>query len=372
MVHGGPEILNMTKPTADVRPLPTLLIVRETGLLTAAKDEAPVPLDANGIETALATAEAVLFDRGAGRAVLPHRVASVLKGALETLPFFAVSDDSQFTLLPVPELTVFDRLIVTEPLAGYPASLQLVVPDDTADAILNAVWNDLSDDVVPMVKASDSYSPADYWEDRAQTALLPGRAVCYGAAPRHINKSMHAVHIKALDLAIRRASRKTRRTAALPTLLDYGCGIGRLASTCMPHVTYHGTDIAPSMIASARLLYPTLPFCTTSELKSAQFPTMDIAMLNTVLHHNPKNDRLAILRDCAALAGRFMRVILLEDFIGPNAPAANMFPVRVADVLDEIADCFGGSCTLSGMKLLGYKPNDYLQRTALFELEIQR
>jgi SAM-dependent methyltransferase len=183
---------------------------------------------------------------------------------------------------------------------------------------------------------------------------------------------MHNTQVSALNSVLKNAVEEVQISTLRPTLLEYGCGVGRLAKLCAKYTTYHGTDISPSMIAKAQQLSPDIPFYTTDQLEQSTFPKMDIFMICTVLHHNREGEQLKILKNCAQMAKSKVRLILLEDFIGPQKKSNNMFPLDISRIQSLVSKSFGGMCTLSSFRLLGYKPYTFLQRTALLELEIER
>ena len=355
---------------------PPVLLISADGMHEVGEDTEPSAIGEAAFARGLTYARALIVEGDVARLKLSPRLQAKIDAALSFLPFFSVLPDrvspAHIEWLQR-NLTVFDRVVTAKPRVFCPRSAQLLQPTDDRNACIALVFSDLAADSegAPIAKQG-AYNAAAYWQARGTSDYLSGRAVCYAQGPRIINKSMHAVQIAALDPAVARAARAMGNGFTRPNLLDYGCGIGRLAPMCNAHANYFGTDIAPSMIAAARRMLPEYSFRVAGELHAGDLPKMNIVLLNTVLHHNDAPGRKEILATCARLCAPRTRLVLLEDFIGPNGEAKNMFPLTVSGLLDEIAETFGGTCVLSGLRLLGYKPNDYIQRTALLELDLDR
>lgn len=352
-----------------------VLLIAVDGAFKVGPDARARPIDAAAFARALANARAIVVEGDISKIALSPRLRIRIDDALSFLPFFSILPDrvspAHIEWLQK-NLTVFDRVLTGKPRAFCHGSFQLITRTDDRGECIARVLADLASDVETTEPEGAPYSPARHWQARGQAEGLVGRAVCYAQAPRIINKSMHAVQVAALKPAIARAARASEDGHSKPNLLDYGCGVGRLASVCQPHATYFGTDIAPSMIGRARALHPDRSFFVVDELQESDLPKFHILLFSTVLHHNDSSRRREILANCERLCSRRARLILLEDFIGPGRNAENMFPLTISGLLDDIAATFGGTCDLSGMRLLGYKPNDYSQRTAILELDLDR
>lgn len=306
---------------------------------------------------------------------LPRHVRAALAGLLGHVPFFAVpsgAPDCPLRRWAEAHGSIFDRLVTLEP-GETPAGSLLRLERPAGTDLIEAVFADLAQETAQAYEQEAEYSPAEHWEARAQQFGTSARSVCYANAPRIINKMMHEAQMEALMPAIRRAASDMRRGSRPPALLEYGCGIGRLARYCRPHVRYHGADISRGMVETARTLNPGVRFFTTRSLPAADLPEIDIVMTVTVLHHNDRAERLKILKTAAARAGARVRLVLLEDLLVPvQIKSHNMYPLSVERLLDEIAMTFGGTCTQTGFRLLAYKPNDLVVRAALMELDVWR
>ncbi|MCI5122259.1 MAG: class I SAM-dependent methyltransferase, partial [Candidatus Electrothrix sp. AUS4] len=345
------------------------------GLFLRSAEGPVIRLDTGNFLQELTQAQAIVLQASPDELGLSLENQKYIHNALQEKPFFAVvaPDASQeYIDLLREQTTIFDKLLVSEELSCFSALLQHIVPEMNRQDLADYIQRDLTNDIQAQGPNIQEYCSSDYWESRAQSPGIPGLNVCYASSPRWINKAMHNTQVSALDSVLKNAVEELQISTLRPTLLEYGCGVGRLARFCTKYTTYHGTDISPSMIAKAQQLVPDTPFCTTEQLEQSPFPKMDIFMTCTVLHHNREEEQLKILRNCAQMAKSRVRLILLEDFIGPQKKSNNMFPLNISRIQSLVSRSFGGMCTLSSFRLLGYKPNTFLQRTALLELKIER
>jgi hypothetical protein len=387
--QGRPQDRPQDRP--QNRPQGSVLHVTAHGTRAWFDPETGIDLNDGRARAGAGNITAIILEVAPDSPALPQPVRRLLAGLTAHVPFFAVhSGDAGAPLerWAAANGSIFDRFIVAGPSeegAGNDA------PNDTANdrgndrgpllpleigpgvALLEAVFGDLRAEMTETHETEADYTPAGHWEARASRFGTSGRSVCYANAPRIINKMMHAIQIAALAPAIRRAAAAMKHGSAPPDLMEFGCGIGRLARTCRPHVRYHGADISRSMIDAARVLNPGTRFFTTQTLGRADLPPMDIVMTVTVLHHNDRAGRLKILKSAAELARERVRLIFLEDLMAPaQIKSPNMYPLSIESLQDEIATAFGGSCTQAGFRLIGYKPHDLLPRTGLIELDVWR
>lgn len=367
---------SLKKGMNEVRHQRPLIVVGDDGLFLAVSDGSINPFTEQGLTRRAKLCQAMVFEKETGVSAISSRARGMAEQYCEWLPRFVVldADDGEAGRALVETFTIFDRIVARGGLIGtVPDAYQLVVAADASrEAVLEAIFRDLGGDTESKVSADEGYAAADYWEDRAQMDAVLGRKVCYESAPRVFNKVMHAEQVAHLLPALRRAVADARPVGRKPNLLHYGCGVGRLDRLCAPYVNNYGVDISPTMVKLASALHPHSHYRTTAELDDAGFPAMDAVMIVTVLHHNTAEGRQKIYSQCARASRSRMRLILLEDFIAPDSASHNLYPLRIGDLLNEVASSFGGSCTLAGMSLLGYKPKDYLQRSALLELDIER
>jgi Methyltransferase domain len=320
------------------------------------------------------TVQAIVLEALPGSRDVARPIQRRLAGMTGHVPFFAVHSGERNCPLAAwagAQGTLFDRLVVPPslPAPGFPLPLVLA----SEQSPIEAVYKDLQTEIAVSFEHEADYTPAAHWEARARQFGPSGRAVCYANAPRILNKMMHKVQIEALVPAIARAAAQMKRGSFPPSLMEFGCGIGRLARYCTPYVRYHGADISRGMIDTAREINPGRRFFTTPTLETATLPEIDIVMTVTVLHHNDRAERLKILASAARLAGRQVRLVLLEDMMSPaQIKSRNMYPLSIESLLDEIAATFGGTCTQAGFELVYYKPNDLIPRTGLIELDVLR
>jgi hypothetical protein len=320
------------------------------------------------------TAQAIVLEVLPGSEDVARPIGRRLVGMIGHVPFFAVHSGERNCSLAAwaaEHGTIFDRLVVPPfvPATDFPLPVVLA----PGQLPVEAVFADLQTEMAEIHEQEEDYTPGTHWEARARRFGTSGRAVCYANASRIVNKMMHRIQIQALVPAIARAAAHMRSGSFAPSLMEFGCGIGRLARTCRPHVRYHGADISRSMIETARTLNPGIRFFTTPTLGAARLPQIDIVMTVTVLHHNDRTERLKILESAARLSGRQVRLVLLEDMMAPaQIKSRNMYPLSIESLLDEIAASFGGTCTQAGFELVRYKPNDLIPRTGLIELDVWR
>lgn len=322
----------------------------------------------------LESIQAIVLEALPGSADIPRPVGRQLARMIGHVPVFAVHSgetDCPLAAWAAEHATIFDRLVLPPalPAPAFPLSL---VPAP-GRPLIEAVIEDLQAEMAAPHEQEPDYTPAIHWEARAQQFGTSGRAVCQANAPRIVNKTRHTVQTAALVPAIARAAVDLRSGSEPPALLEYGCGIGRLARCCAPHVRYFGTDLSRGMIDVARKIHPGIRFFTTPTLASATLPEIDIVLTAAVLQHNDRANRLKILKSAAGHAGRRARLVLLEDLMAPaQIRSRTMYPLSIENLLDEVATAFGGTCTQAGFELLSYKPNDLLPRTGLIELDVWR
>jgi SAM-dependent methyltransferase len=101
------------------------------------------------------------------------------------------------------------------------------------------------------------------------------------------------------------------------TVLDFGCGDGRLAEAFGPE-RYLGVDINPHAIGYCQGKYRGWRF----ELAAAELPAADCALAYTVLLHVPDGELAATVRRlCAAAPRVLVAEILGRKWRGPGEPA---------------------------------------------------
>jgi len=112
------------------------------------------------------------------------------------------------------------------------------------------------------------------------------------------------------------------RPAARRRVLDFGCGVGRLARPFAARFEeYVGVDLADEMVARARELHSDLRNCTfvassASDLAIFRDGAFDLVYSNLVLQHLP--DRAAV----EGYMGEFLRVVRPDGIVAFQLPAA--------------------------------------------------
>lgn len=110
--------------------------------------------------------------------------------------------------------------------------------------------------------------------------------------------------------------------APVPTsVLDYGCGTGRMAAYFDP-LTYTGFDLSDHMLAVARREYPRATF--TNLLPPDQ--RFSLVLCNSVVQYQPDDVWNDVVRDIAI---RATRVALIETYDGPARETTGGYNVPV-------------------------------------------
>jgi len=179
------------------------------------------------------------------------------------------------------------------------------------------------------------YDPRAYWAEQFRT-----QGYTYVASSRGEYASQADAFFEQLSPRIDAWS-----AAGGGTILDYGCGVGRLAALLRmfcspPHLcSYVGADINVPALEHARKANPGLPFVHVAEDCTIPLPDegADLVIAATVLQHVPE---AIIARTCAELRRLLAprgRVLLIED-ANPEGlkPAPHMsfrMPERYAGLL---------------------------------------
>jgi len=116
--------------------------------------------------------------------------------------------------------------------------------------------------------------------------------------------------------------RKTKRflNRKIPknnTILDYGCGVGRLSVLFKPK-NYTGMDISPEMLKIAREKHPDYTF-----IQMTQLPKTDIFFTANVLQHN--NDKVVKSLDIPA------KELYLYEIVGKGEHKPHLYPRTIED-----------------------------------------
>lgn len=90
------------------------------------------------------------------------------------------------------------------------------------------------------------------------------------------------------------------RLRAGESVLDIGCGNGKLVSGLSEGVEYLGTDFSKTLLAEAKMLYPKHRFCYGNVVESAHWAKLgqyDAIFCVAVLHHIPdKKQQIYVLK----------------------------------------------------------------------------
>ena len=107
----------------------------------------------------------------------------------------------------------------------------------------------------------------------------------HGATSRGVDwgewPDVHVRYEKMLEVI-----RARRSEAAVPTLLDVGCGFGGLLDYANEHsvaLDYVGIDLVPDMIEHARTRHPGARFIVGDILNAQELPRVDYAVCNGIL-----------------------------------------------------------------------------------------
>jgi SAM-dependent methyltransferase len=129
--------------------------------------------------------------------------------------------------------------------------------------------------------------------------------------------------------AVLAASSTLGRPAAAKRVLDFGCGVGRLARPFSERFDeYVGIDVAEGMINRARTLHADLLNCTfvvssAPELRIFRDDSFDLVYSNLVLQHLPS--RVAV----AGFLAEFLRVVRPDGIVAFQLPARLAFRRRL-------------------------------------------
>lgn len=355
----------------------TLLVFSDDGAKLVSSDGSEEILSPEDVLDQLPSAAAFMFMDTPLSAKLPTILISAIYEACKKVPCFLTNvalSDPGFRDQIGRVATIFDRILLQDGEVrpdSVGVALELKFPPETNPVQL--VLTDLQTEAELESPTITDYDAGDHWEKRAISFEDSSRAVCYANASRRINKLMHCRQVEALSPAILRAVARAKNSSEMPSLLEYGCGIGRLVPYCAPYSKYHGVDISSTMVNTARNLNPSRFFYTSKDLENLDDLPIDVLLLVTVMHHNDRQGRLEIWKNVAALAGESLQIVFLEDMlIRKHNTSANMHNLTMDDLLDEMTSAFGGTCNLHGFQLIGYKPHDFVARGAVMELEVNR
>lgn len=173
-----------------------------------------------------------------------------------------------------------------------------------------------------------AYDPRDYWAKR-----FHAQGPTYVASSRDGSAAQAEAFTAALEPALASALRDGYRS-----ILDYGCGTGRLAPFLSNAMEYAGVDLNAPAVEYARRTQPDHTFSVVDA--EGRIPwidqSFDVVVAVTVLQHVPE---VCIAATCAEIRRVLYsgRVVLIED-ANPEGrrPAAHMAfrsPERYAELL---------------------------------------
>lgn len=271
-------------------------------------------------------------------------------------------------------LTFYDRIVTeSESVAhdlieryGLAVSQVRVRPDmDPEDAIQLAI-DELTRPTAEGL--TGEYETSPYWVRRGEMLAASHPAQAVGSLHHGLaeNKAMHLTQDRALRPFLdRRPSHREWRVA------EVGCGVGRWAAGLGPHVEFIGFDISEAMIDIARTNFPSQHFGALGE--SDPLPlvpeSQDVVFTCTVLHHNPIERRMAILRQMFRAVRVGGALLFLEDFVSNRQSdgTSTVFPMSINEFLEQVLAATFGMVVLRHMESLRYQ-HDPFHRGGLLAL----
>jgi SAM-dependent methyltransferase len=361
---------------------PLDIIYIDDAVLEFDRNRRAIAIDNEILVDRLFTAEALIIASPKNIVEKNNSFYSLLEEALNSIPFYIIApkvDKPATEMLLKEKATIFDRLVLQEgekmsidPIYRIPA---IYIREIDLNAILSLVRQDLINDHAPYrnTLASGNSDMLDYWNERGKFFGFDARAVCLDSESRRTNKEIHELQLRLISGAVNRAMEQVSRTRRKLCLMDYGCGIGRFYPYLKERFEYFGVDLAPSMIESAQKKFGGASFMVTDEIDPATIPDIDIFLFVDVLHHCTADAQRKAFEFCKQFAGERSRLILLENFIKPNSePSPNQRPCSIKEIFTSVSKTFERVCTLEGIHVFGYPPFDYLQRSALLELDVHQ
>ena len=362
--------------------MPLDIIYIDDAVFELDRNRRAIAIDNRLLVDRLLTAEALIIASPNNIVGKNNNFNSLLGKALDSIPFYIIAPKVG---KPVTEMllkekaTIFDRLVLQE---GEKISFDSIyrtavieIQEIDSSAILSLVTQDLINDYVPYktTLANGHSDILDYWNERGKFFKLDPRAVCIAAESRRTNKEIHELQLRLIKGALNRAMEQVGRTRRKLCLMDYGCGIGRFYPYLKEEFEYFGVDLAPSMIASAQKKFKGAPFMIADEIDPDTIPDIDIFLFVDVLHHCTTDVQRQAFEFCKQFAGERSRMIMLEDFIRPNSvPSLNPLPCSIKDIFTNVSKAFASVCNFEGIHVFGYPPFDYLQCSALLELDVHQ
>lgn len=148
------------------------------------------------------------------------------------------------------------------------------------------------------------YDPIPYWQERGKTYEAAFRPDRYRDQERALRRVLAGIPFR--------------------TVLEVGCGFGRIAklvTDLRPGVEYTGIDLSPDMLASARQKVPAGRFLRSS-LRNVAVRQYDLVIAVEVLMHVPPKNVEAAMRKLRALG----RHVVTVDWTTPvTKPAPHNF-----------------------------------------------
>lgn len=256
------------------------------------------------------------------------------------------------------------------------AESQRIVPEEAGNAGVAAEllgWlaeeAGLEAPAAPERAEREGFDAIRYWRKRGETFArrVAHRAVC---SPHHgpqFNKTLHRAQERVLEPQFDDAY--GGRTDDVPfDVLEVGCGVGRWVKSFDPATSrFHGLDVSPEMVATARRNFPDAKFETLGD--GLDFPheeeSFDLVFTATVLHHNDAATKRSLISEMWRVAKPGGRLTFLEDFVfGKQWEGSVVYPMSVLQFMELLREATSGEVVLEHVESLRY-PHDDLTRAAV-------
>ena len=135
-----------------------------------------------------------------------------------------------------------------------------------------------------------TYDPIPYWQERGKTYEAAFRPDRYRDQERVLREVLRGLEFR--------------------TVLEVGCGFGRIArlvTAIRPSARYTGIDLSPEMLAAAQLAVPSGRFVESS-LQGFRSDPFDLVIAVEVLMHVPPKDIGAAMRKLRRLGRQVVTV----------------------------------------------------------------
>lgn len=288
--------------------------------------------------------------------------SELLRAAIRKTPLFIVGGPDQRlsdgrTVEAGFALTDYDRLVVTEPGHASGSARHIVAPDTDRDTLIRLAREELEGtDLPPYLDLSPILATTYAGQPASRDAPQLGS--------RKASKIVHMEQIQALEKAMQSALERDG-LASRPSLLDFGCGGGRLYPQCMPRTRYCGADRDPKALAAARAMHPSGRFVEADTLETSE-PSFDILLSVNVLQHCAIEERRALYALWSKLIQYGGSLILLENAL--PSETTGIHAVSIEEIILDLGRAFGGSIDVDTFQTISYPPYDGMSPSVLVNL----